>query len=89
MPIDPSVDNKAWHLLLERASVPQVRLHVARHFAVDVLYAAGVPEVVAMELNGHSSVAMMRRYRSGSSSETLAAAVERISQALRETGPPH
>jgi len=88
MPIDASVDNKEWHRLLERAGVPQVRLHDARHFAVDLLYAAGVPEVVAMELIGHSSVAMTRRYRAGSSSETLAAAMERSSQALRETRPP-
>jgi integrase len=87
MPIDASVDNKAWHALLERAGVPQVRLHDARHFAVDLLYAAGVPEVVAMELIGHSSVAMTRRYRSGSSSETLAAAMERSSRTLRDPVP--
>lgn len=82
-PIDASADNKAWHTLLDRAGAPQVRLHEARHFAVDLLYAAGVSEVVAMELIGHSSVAMTRRYRSGSSLETLAEAMERSSKALR------
>ena len=84
-PIDASADSKAWHALLERAGTPQVRLHEARHFAVDLLYAAGVSEVVAMEIIGHSSITMTRRYRSGSSLETLADAMERSSRALRGT----
>jgi integrase len=61
-------------------------LHDARHFAVDLLYAADVPEVVAMELIGHSSVAITRRYRSGSSGESLALAMERSSQGFLD--PP-
>lgn len=88
MPIDPSADSKAWHDLLQRAGVPQVRLHDARHFAVDLLYEAGVPEVVAMELIGHSSVAMTRRYRSGSDFESLTSAIERSSRALIDEFAP-
>ena len=81
-PVDPSRDNKAWHALLARAGVEQVRLHDARHLAVDLLYAAGVAEVVAMEIVGHSSVAMTRRYRSGAPEATMREAMERVAQQL-------
>lgn len=82
-PIDPSNDNRAWHRLLEHAEVPSVRLHDARHLAVDLMYEAGVPEVVAMELIGHSSVAMTRRYRSGAARSTMREAMERVAEQLR------
>lgn len=81
-PVDPSRDNRAWHALLDRAGVEQVRLHDARHLAVDLLYAAGVAEVVAMEIVGHSSVAMTRRYRSGAAEATMRDAMERVAQQL-------
>lgn len=86
-PIDASADSKAWHALATRAGLSGVRLHDARHFTVDLLYAAGVPEIVAMDLIGHSSVAMTRRYRSGSASETLRVALERTSQQFRTAHP--
>lgn len=46
-----------------------------------------------MDLIGHSSVAMTRRYRSGSTNETLRVALERTSRELgagdpRETDAP-
>jgi integrase len=63
-PIDPSVDNRAWKRLLSGLDVPQARLHDARHAAVTLLYEAGVPEVVAMDVVGHSTVSMTRAYRS-------------------------
>lgn len=81
-PVDPSRDNKAWHTLLARADVEQVRLHDARHLAVDLLYAAGVAEVVAMEIVGHSSVTMTRMYRSGAAEATMREAMERVAQQL-------
>lgn len=92
-PIDASADSKAWHALARSAGLSGIRLHDARHFTVDLLYAAGVPEVVAMDLIGHSSVAMTRRYRSGSTNETLRVALERTSRELgagdpRETDAP-
>ncbi|MCS5487357.1 tyrosine-type recombinase/integrase [Curtobacterium flaccumfaciens pv. beticola] len=86
-PIDASADSRAWRQLATRAGVTGVRLHDARHFTVDLLYAAGVPEVVAMELIGHSSIAMTRRYRSGASQETLRRAMERSSGELTEFTP--
>lgn len=85
-PIDPSRDNKAWHALLERAGVEHVRLHDARHLAVDLLYEAGVAEVVAMEIIGHSSIAMTRRYRSRTPEGTMRHAMEQLADQLRNSG---
>lgn len=62
-PIDPAHDNRAWHQVLERAGVAQVRLHDARHTAASLLLDAGVSEPVIMKLLGHSSVAVTRGYQ--------------------------
>ncbi|MFJ3027980.1 tyrosine-type recombinase/integrase [Curtobacterium sp. NPDC087080] len=78
-PIDASADSKAWHALATRAGLNGVRLHDARHFTVDLLYVAGVPEVLAMKLIGHSLVAMTRHYRSGASPEALRCTILRSS----------
>ncbi|MEW1705932.1 tyrosine-type recombinase/integrase [Microbacterium sp. NPDC089190] len=66
-PIDPDKASKAWPLALKAAGInkPGVRLHDARHTAVDLLYAAKVPEDVIMRIVGHSTRAMSRSYASG------------------------
>jgi integrase len=79
-PIDPSTDNRAWKKLLNGLDVPQARLHDARHAAVTLLYEAGIPEVVAMELVGHSTAAMTRAYRSTGNRHQLEAAMSALSQ---------
>lgn len=61
-PIDPGRDNKAWHAVLERAEVPDVKLHSARHTAASLLLAANVPEPVIMRILGHSSYAVSKGY---------------------------
>lgn len=61
-PIDPSRDNKAWHAILERADVPQARLHDARHTTASLLLKAGVPMEVITKILGHSSVAQSASY---------------------------
>lgn len=62
-PIDPAQDNRAWHQVLERAGVGQVRLHDARHTTASLLLDAGVSEPVMMKILGHSSVAVTRGYQ--------------------------
>jgi len=54
-PIDPSRDSKAWHAVLERAKVPDVRLHDARHTTASLLQRAGIPDAVIMQVLGHSA----------------------------------
>lgn len=63
-PIDPRAETEAWDALLKRAKVPDVRLHDGRHTTVDLLFEAGVPEQIIMDIVGHSSLAMTRKYRS-------------------------
>jgi integrase len=62
-PIDPSRDNKAWHAVLARAGVTDVRLHDARHTAASMLLKAGVPEAGIMRILGHNSYAVTRGYQ--------------------------
>lgn len=63
MPVDPSIDNAAWHSALEKAEVPQMRLHDARHTAVTLLYDLGVDESTIQAIVGQSVVAVTRGYR--------------------------
>jgi len=65
-PTDPRDDNAYWHAVLKRAEVTDVRLHDARHTAVDMLYAAGVPEHIIIQIVGHSTVMQSRAYKSRS-----------------------
>lgn len=61
-PIDPGRDNKAWTEVLERAGVPKVKLHSARHTAASLLLASNTPEPVIMRILGHSSYATSKGY---------------------------
>jgi integrase len=62
-PIDPSTDNAAWHEVLRRAGVGDVRLHDARHTAATLLLDAGVPEPVMLRILGQSTVSALRGYQ--------------------------
>lgn len=61
-PIDASRDTKRWKQLLVRAGVPHVALHAARNTAGSLLMEARVPDTVAKEILGHSSVVVTRRH---------------------------
>jgi integrase len=64
-PVDPDYDSKLWIKVLEASGIQKrVRLHDLRHSAVDLLYTAGVPEQVIVQLVGHSTVSMTRAYAS-------------------------
>lgn len=64
-PVDPDYDSKLWIKELEASGIQKkVRLHDLRHSAVDLLYSAGVPEQVIIQLVGHSTVSMTRAYAS-------------------------
>lgn len=64
-PVDPDYDSKLWIKVLAASGIDKkVRLHDLRHSAVDLLYSAGVPEQVIIQLVGHSTVSMTRAYAS-------------------------
>lgn len=70
-PIDQRVHNEAWHALLKASKVPDMRLHDGRHTAVDLLYEAGLPEDLIVEIVGHSMRSMTRNYKSQGHKERL------------------
>lgn len=61
-PIPGKYDSTAWHAALERAGVPKVRLHDARHTTATLLLEMKVEESVRMAIMGQSQVATQRRY---------------------------
>ncbi|KQW07615.1 hypothetical protein ASC66_01045 [Leifsonia sp. Root4] len=78
-PLDPSRDNKAWHAVLDRAGLHDARLHDARHTAVDLLYDAGVPEVLIQDIVGQSVLSVTRGYKSKGNHAQLSAALTSMS----------
>lgn len=78
-PVDPDYDSKLWIRTLAESGIDKkVRLHDLRHSAVDLLYSAGVPEQVIVQLVGHSTVSMTRAYASRD--------VVRLRQAMEQFG---
>ena len=79
-PLDPDQDSKAWHGVLKSAGITKyVRLHDVRHTTVDMLYEAGVPEDLIMEIVGHSTRAMSRSYKSRGNQKRLGEAMNQLS----------
>jgi integrase len=87
-PIDPDSATKAWPEFLAAAGITKaVRLHDLRHTAVDLLYEAGVPEVVIQEIVGHSSRSVTRGYKSRGNREQLEKAMLGLSTLLELQAP--
>ncbi len=52
----------AWRTLTKRAGLGGLRFHDLRHTAISALGEAGVPDRVIMDIAGHVSARMLRRY---------------------------
>ena len=52
----------AWRTLTKKAKLPGLRFHDLRHTAISALGEAGVPDRVIMDIAGHVSTRMLRRY---------------------------
>ena len=64
-PIDPDRDTKNWKTVLAETGIERdVVLHGLRHTAIDLMYMAGVPEDIIMEIVGQSTRAVTRGYKS-------------------------
>ncbi|HEX4100244.1 MAG TPA: tyrosine-type recombinase/integrase [Pseudonocardiaceae bacterium] len=62
-PLNPRTDYTEWKRLLERAGVPERRLHDARHTAATVLLLLQIPDRTVMSIMGWSNSAMAARYQ--------------------------
>ena len=79
-PIDPDRDSSIWRDVLRETGIQKrVRLHDLRHAAVDMLYLAGVPEDLIMEIVGHSTRSVTRGYKARANRERLIAAMRQMS----------
>lgn len=83
-PIDPNMETRLWPAVQREllGEDRHVRLHDLRHAAVDLLYAADVPEALIVELVGHSTRAMTRSYKSPAHRDRLARAMRSVEDLL-------
>lgn len=80
-PRDPDRDTKAWNSFVEGVFPGRnVRLHDLRHTAVDMLYEAGVPEDLMIEIVGHSSRTMTRAYKTRGNLDRLRIAMSSLGE---------
>lgn len=80
-PVDPAKDWENWRALLKATGIKKnVTIHDLRHTAVDLLYAAGVPEDLIVQLVGHSTVSMTRAYQTRGDMTRLRGAMEQFSK---------
>lgn len=79
-PFDPDRVSKEWRRVLHDSGIDRdVRLHDIRHTTVELLFAAGVPEDIIMQIVGHSTVTMTRSYRTRTDIDRLTRAMEQFS----------
>ncbi len=52
----------AWRALTKKAGLPWLRFHDLRHTAISILGEGGVPDRVIMDIAGHVSPRMLKRY---------------------------
>jgi integrase len=77
-PLEPRKVQDLWHDLLKRAGVPDIRFHDGRHTAIDLLYEAGVPEDLIIEIAGHSAKGQSRSYKAKGNKTRLSGAVGQV-----------
>ncbi|MFD8193094.1 tyrosine-type recombinase/integrase [Streptomyces wuyuanensis] len=57
-PVEPRNLSRSFERVSDGAGLPRIRLHDARHGCATLLFAAGVPARVVMEILGHSQIAV-------------------------------
>ncbi|MDI9887307.1 site-specific integrase [Streptomyces sp. HNM0645] len=57
-PVEPRNLSRSFERVSDDAGLPHIRLHDARHGCATLLFAAGVPARVVMEILGHSQIAV-------------------------------
>jgi integrase len=88
LPIDPDQDSAAWKLVLADVGIEKnVVLHGLRHTAIDLLYEAGVPEDLIMQIAGHSVRSVTRGYKTRGQDPRLVAAMEQFSSLFTTPTP--
>lgn len=89
-PYDPKVASALWRTIMKSkfGEDRAVRLHDLRHTTVDLLYLAGVPEDLIIEIVGHSTRAQSQEYKSLQNRERLTAAMRQFSELFGDLSAP-
>lgn len=82
-PLGPDNISRDWAKVLKDSGIAKnVRLHDLRHTTVDLLYEAGVPESIIMEIVGHSTRTVTRGYKSRGNRPQLTLAMQSMSELI-------
>jgi integrase len=82
-PLGPDNVSRDWAKVLKKSGIEKtVRLHDLRHTTVDLLYEAGVPESIIMEIVGHSTRSVTRGYKSRGNRPQLTLAMQSLSELI-------
>ncbi|MFJ7203253.1 tyrosine-type recombinase/integrase [Streptomyces sp. NPDC098789] len=86
-PVEPRNISRSFERIGDGAGLPRIRLHDARHGCATLLFAAGVPARVVMEILGHSQIAVTMNIYTHVSEETRREAIGHMDRMLRRRGP--
>lgn len=81
--IEPRNLSRSFERIAEDAGLRRIRLHDARHGCATLLFAAGVPARVVMEILGHSQIAVTMNIYTHVSDENRREAMEHMDRLLR------
>ncbi|MCF3104521.1 site-specific integrase [Streptomyces roseoverticillatus] len=82
-PIEPRNLSRSFERIGQRAGLPRIRLHDARHGCASLLFAAGVQPRVVMEILGHSQIAVTMNVYTHVSEDSRREAVGHMDRLLR------
>ncbi|MGD3106284.1 tyrosine-type recombinase/integrase [Streptomyces sp. YGL11-2] len=82
-PIEPRNLSRSFERIGQAAGLPRIRLHDARHGCASLLFAAGVPPRVVMEILGHSQIAVTMNVYTHVSEDSRREAVGHMDRLLR------
>jgi integrase len=87
-PVHPATDLRAWRELLDAHDLSSVTLHAARNTASNLMEAAGIPDRMAAQILGHSSVQITHGYQNAEVERMRAGlnGIERLLGAPKELG---
>jgi integrase len=85
--IEPRNLSRSFERITEEAGLPRIRLHDARHGCATLLFAAGVPARVVMEILGHSQIAVTMNIYTHVSDDNRREAMGHMDRLLRRRRP--
>lgn len=85
--VEPMNLSRSFQRITEAAELPRIRRHDARHGCATLLFAAGVPARVVMEILGHSQIAVTMDIDTHVSDERRKEAMGHMDRLLRRRRP--